>query len=337
MSQKIKFPIDFIISWVDQSDSVWKNKYNKYSCKSQDENAEVRYRDYGTLRYVFRSIEKYAPWVRKVFLVTDKQRPAWLNIDNPKLVLVDHADYIPQEYLPTFNSNVIELNYYRISGLADHFVVFNDDTLINKQVNPSDFFSPDGNPRDTLGMNAIMPYSIFDHTHVNNLMIINDLFPNKKKTIFNVWTKMFSPLNLEWNIFSFLLLPWPKFTRFFDPHTPISFKKSTYVRVLKNYPDILTKTGQQKFRSSNDFSIWLFRYVQMLSGNFSPRNAHFGVQYDLISWEKFINDVTKSKHSMLNINDASFDDNHEYEIAIRQVNKTLKDKFFEMSKFEIER
>lgn len=335
MNQKVEFPIDFIISWVDQSDSEWKKKYNKYSGQIEDEDVEVRYRDYGTLKYVFRSIEKYAPWVRKVFFVTDQQFPKWLNKENSKLVLVDHKDYIPQEYLPTFNSNVIELNYFRIDDLSEHFVCFNDDTLLNKNVKPEDFFDSEGNPRDTLGFNAIMPYSIFDHTHVNNLMIVNDAFPNKRKTVKKVWKKLFSIKNGEWNIFSLLLLVWPKFTRFFDPHTPISFKKSTFGKVIQKYPEIIERTGKQKFRSTDDFSTWLFRYIQMLSGSFTPRSAHFGVHYDLLKWEKFVDDVQNSKHAMLNINDAVFGSKEQYLEAIRAVNDILEKKFMNYSDFEI--
>lgn len=335
MSQKINFPIDFIISWVDQSDPHWKKKYNKYSGQSDDEEIEVRYRDYGTLRYVFRSIEKYAPWVRKVFLVTDEQIPEWLNKNNPKLILVNHKDYIPNKYLPTFNSNVIELNYYNIPVLSEHFVCFNDDTLINKPVQPENFFDKKGNPKDTLGLNAIMPNSIFDHTHVNNLMIINSIFPDKKDTLKKILGKLFSLKNMEWNLFSLLLFVWPKFTRFFDPHIPISYKKSTYKKIVEQYPEIIEKTGNQKFRSSEDFSIWVFRYVQMLSGQFSPRFAHFGVHYDLANWKKFVKDVNNSNHAMLNINDATFENNYEYERATDEVTRVLNEKFSTRCSFEV--
>src|SRR5699024_9299564 len=99
-----------------------------------------------------------------------------------------------------------------------------------------------GNPKDTLGLNAIMPNSIFDHTHVNNLMIVNSIFPDKKETLKKILGKLFSLKNMEWNLFSLLLFIWPKFTRFFDPHIPISYKKSTYKKILEQYPEIIEKT-----------------------------------------------------------------------------------------------
>lgn len=333
MDKEVDFPIDFIISWVDQDDPHWKKKYNKYALKSKDEHSDVRYRDYGTLIYVFRSIEKYAPWVRKIFLVTDQQVPEWLNLNNDKINLIDHTDYIDQKFLPTFNSNVIELNYYNIPELSEHFVCFNDDTLLNKPVNPIDFFTPNGDPRDSLAFNAIMPFSIFDHTHVNNLSIINNTF-SKKKTVKRLFTKIFSVKNYEWNVFSFLLLPWPMFTRFNDPHTPMAYCKTSFKKVLADNPQILANTGLQKFRSAEDYSIWVIRYWQMLSGHFKPRSIHFGKHYDLDTAQSFRNDLVKSKHALLNINDAFISDEDDYEKKVKIVNKGLKNKFTNKSSFE---
>ena len=122
--------IDFVITWVDGSDENWQKKKRKYiEDKAGD---EVHYRDWGLLRYLFRSIEKYAPWVHRVYLVTDGQTPEWLNTEHKKLVVTDHKDFIPAEYLPTFNSHTIELNLHRIRGLEEQFVYFNDDFLLTK-------------------------------------------------------------------------------------------------------------------------------------------------------------------------------------------------------------
>lgn len=189
--KSVNFPIDFVITWVDQSDLVWKKKYNHYKYGEHDEDSTSRFRDYGTLMYLFRSIEKFAPWVHRVFFVTDDQAPAWLNKQATSLACVNHSDYIPSEYLPTFDSNTIELNFGNIDELSEHFVCFNDDMFINRPVSPEDFFDGNGNPRDVLGFNAIMPMSIFDHIHVNNLMIINHQF-SKKRVIAKEFFKLFN-------------------------------------------------------------------------------------------------------------------------------------------------
>jgi len=100
----------------------------------------ARYRDRDILRYWFRGVEKYANWVHRVYFVTDNQKPSWLNTACPKLEMVDHTDFIPSCYLPTFNANTIELNFHRINGLSEHFVAFNDDMFINQPVTP-DYYS----------------------------------------------------------------------------------------------------------------------------------------------------------------------------------------------------
>ena len=109
----------------------------------------VRYREWDTLRYWFRAVEKYAPWVNQVYFVTCGHVPKWLNMDAPKLHFVRHQDYIPEQYLPTFSSHPIELNLHRIEGLSEHFVYFNDDFYLTAPVQETDFFV-NGLPCDSL-------------------------------------------------------------------------------------------------------------------------------------------------------------------------------------------
>jgi hypothetical protein len=92
------------------------------------------------MKYFFRGVEKFAPWVNNVFFVTFGHYPTWLNLKHPKLKFIKHEDYIPKRYLPTFNSHTIELNYHRINELSNHFVYFNDDMFIINHMNQSDFF-----------------------------------------------------------------------------------------------------------------------------------------------------------------------------------------------------
>lgn len=334
MKKKVRFPIDFVITWVNQDDLEWKKKYKMYSSEDSDTESSIRYRDYGTLRYVFRSINQYAPWVHRVFLVTDHQVPSWLNLDCEKLIVVNHEDYINKKYLPTFNSNVLELNLFKINELSEHFVNFNDDMFINRPVRPEQFFDPNGDPKDTLGTNVIMPTGRFDHTYVNNLSIINAMF-SKKKVLKNNFFKIFNIKNYEWNLFSFLLLPWPKFTRFFDPHIPLSIKKSQMETIIKKYPEILNTTNKNKFRATTDFSIWVVRYAQMLEGTFSVRSAHFGKRYALNEYSKINSDIASSKHALICINDADNMSALEFKTAINSLKDQFEKSLSYKSQFEI--
>ena len=142
--------IDFVITWVDMNDPKWQAEFAKYSGnKGNTKNgvSEARFRDYGFLKYWFRGVEKFAPWVRKIHFVTSGQKPEWLDENNPKLHLVNHRDYIPEQFLPTYNSVVIERYLHKIPGLAEHFVYFNDDFYIINAIGPERFFK-DGLPCD---------------------------------------------------------------------------------------------------------------------------------------------------------------------------------------------
>ncbi len=104
-----------------------------------------RYRSIGELRFSLRSLHLYAPWVRRVFLVTNGTIPPWLNTGCPKLRVVHHAEIFENPgAAPNFNSHAIELNLHRIPGLAPAFLYFNDDLFLGQPVGRDDFLSADG-------------------------------------------------------------------------------------------------------------------------------------------------------------------------------------------------
>ena len=129
--------MDIIIAYVDGQDPVWQRDYEKYM------NAPVlakRFRDWGTLPYLFRGIQYRMPFIENVFLVVshESQVPEWVDRDNVKVVL--HKDYIPQEYLPTFNSTTISLFLHRIPGLGEEYLYFNDDIFPVGECKPEHYF-----------------------------------------------------------------------------------------------------------------------------------------------------------------------------------------------------
>ena len=114
-------PIDIVVPWVDGDDPAWKAERSKYRPQKNSDNNEARFREWGLFQYWFRSIEKYAPWVRTIHLITWGHLPPWLNEDHPKLHIVNHKDYIPQDKLPVFNSVPIENYVHKIPQLSEHF------------------------------------------------------------------------------------------------------------------------------------------------------------------------------------------------------------------------
>lgn len=129
--------MDVVITYVNGNDPVWKQDYEKYT------NVPVmqkRFRDWGTLKYLLRGIENRMPFVRNVYLVVShpSQVPEWVDRKNLKIVL--HRDIIPEEFLPTFNCNPIEMHLHRIDGLDEEYLYFNDDMFPVGKCSPEDFF-----------------------------------------------------------------------------------------------------------------------------------------------------------------------------------------------------
>lgn len=147
--QTVNMEIDLVYLWVNGNDPQWRAK--RRACigepeRKSDVNCEGRYADNDELKYSLRSMEKYAPWIHRIFIVTDNQVPEWLDTSNPGIRIVDHTEIMPAESLPCFNSTLIEHFICRIPGLSEHFLYANDDTFINKPVTPDIFFAEDGFP-----------------------------------------------------------------------------------------------------------------------------------------------------------------------------------------------
>uniref|UniRef100_A0A8C9TWP1 N-acetylglucosamine-1-phosphotransferase subunits alpha/beta n=1 Tax=Scleropages formosus TaxID=113540 RepID=A0A8C9TWP1_SCLFO len=113
------------------------------SQSKQDEDISAsRFEDNEELRYSLRSVERHAPWVRHIFIVTNGQIPSWLNLDNPRVTVVTHQDIFRNiSHLPTFSSPAIETHIHRIPGLSRKFIYLNDDVMFGKDVWPDDFYS----------------------------------------------------------------------------------------------------------------------------------------------------------------------------------------------------
>ena len=295
--------IDFILTWVDGNDPLWQKEYQKYVGEKKINFAH--YREYGTLRYWFRAVEKYAPWVRKIHFVTCGQIPAWMNTENQKLHLVSHSDYMPEQYLPTFSANPIELNLHRIKGLSEQFVYFNDDTFLAAPVSEDDFFL-NGLPRDSLTLSALIPSvkdEVITYILFNDLLLINANF-NKKSCMKNNLSKWFN-MKYGRNIFKNLYYaPIGKFSGFVNPHLPNAFLKTTFEEVWAVEKEYLDKVSQHQFRTKEDVNQYLMRYWQLVTGKFIPRSNDIGVCYTIGVDDSAIEYTVKSKNrKLLCIND----------------------------------
>ena len=129
--------MDAVITYVNGLDPVWQEEY---SSAVGGEVLAKRYRDWGTLKYLFRGIEKHIPSIENVFLLVsgESQVPDWVDRSAVRVVL--HKDIIPDRFLPTFNSTTIEMFMHRIPGLGERFLYFNDDMFPVMDCLEEDFF-----------------------------------------------------------------------------------------------------------------------------------------------------------------------------------------------------
>lgn len=306
----MKEKIDFVVTWVDGNDSIWleeKNKYEK-NINKEDElfkvwnNNKIRYRDWELLKYWFRGIEKNAPWVNNIYFVTYGHLPEWLNTENKKLKIVNHKDFIPEKYLPTFNSNTIELNLHRIKGLSEEFVYFNDDVYLLKKVSKKDFFK-NGLPKENAGIDCTSLDWNIGHAEIKNMQLINKHF-DKRIVLKKYWKKWFNPINGKQFIKTLLLLPWKQFTGIHEEHITSSYLKSTFEEVWKIEYDNLDKTCQFKFRDNENLNHWIFKEWQLVNGQFYPRSPRIGKMFLKKIDKEIIDVVKKRKYKIVCINDV---------------------------------
>jgi hypothetical protein len=143
--------IDLVYLWVDGNDPEWQQQKERALAEcgrglNSQAVAKGRFVESDELKYSLRSVEKYAPWIDRIFILTADQKPAWLNEQHPKIRLISHRDFIPSEYLPTFNSSAIEMSIALIEELGERFIFANDDMFFLKAVEPSFFYNAEGLP-----------------------------------------------------------------------------------------------------------------------------------------------------------------------------------------------
>lgn len=330
----IEYPIDIVIPWVDDSDPKWQEQRLQYKAGHNVDNSSARYRDWDIFQYWFRSIEKNAPWVRKIHLITFGHLPPWLNIDHPKLHIVNHKDYIPEEYLPTFSSHTIELNLHRIPGLAEHFLYFNDDVYLAKETVPEDFFK-EGLPCDSAILGVVkntdvenfMPYIML------NMMALVNMHFSQRCVLKNNLKKWFHPCYGKYLLNNLYLSPWSSFIGFRNFHNCTGFLKSTFEEVWNLFPDILDRTCRNRFRSREDVNQYLFRYWQLLKGDFypiTPSSAYLTIGSEDISL--VLNYFKNKKYRVVCINDDPM--GFDFETEQKKLVDILRDCFPKKSFFE---
>ena len=292
-------------------------------------------------KYWFRAIEKNAPWFNKVYLVTCGQYPKWLNLDNPKLVLVKHSDYIPQQYLPTFNSRCIELNFGRIKELSEHFVYFNDDMYINAPVSRDYYFKKglpvDFNIETRSMMTKFHPKQFFgiNLSLYCNVAVLNYHF-DRRTVVRNAFTKWYGfHLGFKNLLTSVRLFKSKIFHGFLNRHTEQPYLKSTFAEIWEKEPVMLDKTCT-RFRIAESLTPYFAREWQLASNNFSPCK-HRGKIYNITerSFDEMMNNLQEGRDSSLCLNDTPKCSPEFYNEASVEIQQAMEKRYPQKSSFEL--
>lgn len=252
------FPVDVVYTWVDSEDPDFRQSLGKHR---QTDNslrgsatAESRWMSHDELRYSLRSLEAYAPWVRKIFIVTNGQRPRWL-LDHPRVQLVFHEDILEKRYLPTFNSHVLSSALHKIEGLSEHYIYFNDDVLLLRPTSHADFFTENG-----------MMYGFISPVTVPNGPLCDLDLPS-------VWAAK--------NSAALIFQKWGVMFRNRMKHTFVPQRRSVAYEVEEAFSEEYAAFRLNKFRAQDDLlcSGFLHPYVAYVTGKgFLRRNRTSYVQ-----------------------------------------------------------
>ena len=246
--------IDIVYTWVDGSDPDWqarkKTKLEEINQVLPEANCDARFMDNNELKYSLRSIHKFASWVNNIFIVTDNQKPDWLNTANPKIKLVDHKDiFNDTSTLPTFSARGIESQLHHIKDLSEHFIYFNDDMFLGSRSTPDQFFIDEKTCRVFVSEIIAIPnkkaFNIAlrkeenrnDHQHaiVNTRKLIRDKF--NRRIFYNI------------------------------RHGAKPLLKSVLFNLENLFHEDLVKTSKNSFRTEDDILMFhLFEYYSLIKG-----------------------------------------------------------------------
>lgn len=334
--------IDFLVTWLDANDPEWKAEYQKYRGDRVHKEDNGRYRNWDFFKYWFRAVENYAPWVNKVFLVTNGKNPDWINPNHPKLVLVKHSDYMPAKYLPTFNSRAIELNFHRIEGLSEHFVYFNDDMYINAPISP-DYYFKKGLPCDSNSETLFMhpswdPQNKFS-TKISiycDVAILNYHF-KRKEVVREARLKWLGPhLGLEGFLTSLLLMRSNHFEHFKLRHFEQPMLKSVIQDIWDKEGDMADRTCSQ-FRQDVSFNPYIIRYWQFATNKFHPMSLSVGKNFSLgrSNVKTIAKALIERKFKSICINDTPYCTDEDFDIMKTTISNSFEAIFPNRSLFEI--
>ncbi|MFI9105316.1 stealth family protein [Streptomyces fildesensis] len=251
----LDFPIDAVYTWVDGTDAAWQQRKAAASgtVYHAESASDARFLSRDELRYSLRSLRMNAPWIRTVFIVTDDQRPVWLDETDPGVRVVSHREIFSDPAdLPTFNSHSIESQLHHIEGLAEHFLYFNDDMFFGRPIAPQAFFTPSGITKhfpsaSRIPLGPVTPDDTpVDAACKNNRALLQERFGRVNS----------QPMD----------------------HIPYALRRSIMDEIEQAFPQAYAQTAASRFRAMTDLSVTssLHHYFALFTGRSVPSSVQYG-------------------------------------------------------------
>jgi hypothetical protein len=278
---------DIVYMWVDDNWPGYRAELDRYARTGHDLNPNRTRNNLDTLKYSLRSIERFASWRGRIYLISCRpQVPSWLNLAHPDVRVVHHDEFIPKAYLPTFNSFAIQSWLYNLPGLSEQFVCFDDDTLFMREA-PRDLF---------FGAEKRLRYH-FEGSLPRRRRV------RRKGT--SPWTE--SLANSADLLKEIVRGPHPGFI-----HGAKLFRKEDCEEVIARWPDIFEQTWRSRFRAHHNVSLdaLLPQYavakgMAEVAGKAATRAevAYLGLENSVL-WNRFwLGAIKKRRPIMLTLND----------------------------------
>lgn len=231
----IDFAIDAVYLWVDGSDPEWLQRKAKYSGESESHGTSAsRFISRNELYFSIATLLRNAPWINRIWLVTDGQTPELGSLAE-RVTIVDHREFIPAEYLPTFNSHVITAHLHRIDGLAEHFLYLNDDILFGRPLLPTVWFDSAGRAVVRYTRTTLPGFS------VEKPDVIHRARQHTVRLALDAGLKV-STRSIQ--------------------HGPHPILKSVMAQIWQEFGDALERTSHNRFRTDNDVvPEWLHNFA----------------------------------------------------------------------------
>lgn len=223
--------IDYVVPYVDSTKTTWQELFFKYKSNFKEGNKEFnkRFSVNPLFKFSLRGIEKFMPWINQLVLIVQSydQVPEFIDVSKVRVVL--HEEFIPKQFLPTFNANTIEMFMHRIEGLSELFIYGNDDTYVFNHCSQTDFFI------DAFPRNNIRFVKTENDSYSRMLMNLND----------QIWRKVYG-------------VGFPRTDGYFTNfHVQQSYSKRINSRIFELFKDEIYR-NLGPFRNEKQFTQVLF-------------------------------------------------------------------------------